>query len=543
MEEKSLKTSVAMGVAFAYIRIFVLVVISIVYPAFVIWKVGKIEYGILEYVLSLTESLALLSFGVERAYTHFATKARDEEGEDALAKLNGTFLVLFLGISLLQIIGTVIIALLAFRGVIGGGSYENNVRVLEMILISGATVAIEFLFSLFPCYVLFNQNFTFEHCALMISKILMTCLSILFIGIGLDIRAVVIVNAAVTAVYVIVGILHAKLELKMRFSFKCFKEIRHDLQSIFKFSFFIFTFVLIKEIALVGGKLIMGSIGDDSDVTIMSYAISFLSFAFMMALAISETYRPEINEFAEQKDTNNINLLFRRGVVVSFAIIGGFFAALFLCGKEFIAIWLFESDLSQDEITQIYNIAIFMLGVWVLPLAFFVGLEIQRAFEKHRLFATISFVFALIGLAISILVAALSNKNDPNLVYSPIWGMAIAPLTIFVLSIFYFIFVLKAPVLKVCLNMLMCISALLIGFLPVYFIGEYALTSLSSGPKLFIKFTIFIVLYLPVLYAFFHHDLNHYFAKAHQNHIERHQAHLKHKEKRIKHTSKEQQNQ
>lgn len=535
MDAKPLKTSAALGIAFAYIRIAVLIVISFVYPAFVIWKVGKTEYGILEYVLSLTESLALLSIGAERAYAHFATRARDEKGEEGLAKLNTVFLIMFACIALLQIAGTFLIASLAYGGVIGGGSYEGNSRVFQMIAISGLTVAFEFFFSLFSCYVLFNQNFTFEYCALMISKILTTALSIVFLSVGFDTRSVLIVTAIVTFVYVVVGVLHAAVELKMRFKWPGFQELRREMRGIFRFSFFIFIFVLTKEIALVGGKLIMGSVGDDIDVTIISYAVTFLSFAFMMALAVSETYRPDINEFAERGDVGNIHVLFLRGIIVSFSIIAGFFALLLLCGREFIAIWLYDSDLSGEEITKIYNIAVFMLGIWVLPLSFFVGLEIQRAFEKHKLFAFFILIAALSGLVVSILMSMSAKSDDDGLVYAPMWGMIVAPAALLSLSLFYFFFVFKTPLHRALLRILMSAGAILAGFLPAYFIDAYALTSLSMGPRMFIKSGIFIAIYLPLLYLFFHHDLNLYFAKAHQNHVERHLANLKRKQEKNNH--------
>jgi O-antigen/teichoic acid export membrane protein len=118
----------------------------------------------------------------------------------------------------------------------------------------------------------------------------------------------------------------------------------------------------------------------------------------MLSVGLSGVYVPHINELVSSGTTKKtlLNLMIKLGrmqlILLTF-ILGGFIAI----GKYFIIIWA-----GQDNIQAYYLLILMVLPVLV-PLSQNVGIEIQRAMNRHYFRSIVYSIFAFINVVVTIL--------------------------------------------------------------------------------------------------------------------------------------------
>ncbi|MBR0089015.1 MAG: oligosaccharide flippase family protein, partial [Clostridia bacterium] len=98
------KTYLKSGFILSYIAIAVQSIISIVYTPVMLRLLGDSDYGLLQLATSTIASLGVLNFGFAGSYLRFYSSARASSDKNALAVLNGTYMSVFIGISILALI-------------------------------------------------------------------------------------------------------------------------------------------------------------------------------------------------------------------------------------------------------------------------------------------------------------------------------------------------------------------------------------------------------------------------------------------------------
>ena len=99
-ESKQLK----LGSMLSYLQMFLGIIIGIAYMPIMIRLLGQSEYGLYNTVSSTISMLSILSLGFNSSYIRYYAKYQKEDDKEAIYKLNGLFLIVFM------IIGAVALA-------------------------------------------------------------------------------------------------------------------------------------------------------------------------------------------------------------------------------------------------------------------------------------------------------------------------------------------------------------------------------------------------------------------------------------------------
>ncbi|MBU5360856.1 oligosaccharide flippase family protein [Enterococcus raffinosus] len=384
------------AVVLSYANIIIKNLIVFLYTPFLLKYLGQSEYGIYQMTNSVIMGLSVLSMGFSGSYVRFYMKFKNAKERKSINSLNGMYLLLFLGMALLSLlIGSILVVnTKKFFGASFTGEQVHQTKVLMGILV--LNIALTFPSTVFDCNILANEKLKFQQARQVAQTILVPIISIPLIIFGAGSEAIVITQTGTTFLLLIMNANFAITKLNMRFSFK---SIPIDLlKEVSVFSFFIFLSQVIDLVNNNVPSFIVGMFLGAKDVAVYSVASQIKNLFFMLSVGLSGVYVPHINELVSSGTTKKtlLNLMIKVGrmqlILLTF-ILGGFIAI----GKYFIVTWA-----GKDNI-QAYYLLILMIFPVLVPLSQNVGIEIQRAMNKHYFRSIIYSIFALINIGVTVL--------------------------------------------------------------------------------------------------------------------------------------------
>ena len=389
------KTSERQAAVFlSYANIIIKNLIVFLYTPFLLKLLGQSEYGIYQMTNSVIMSLSVLSMGFSGSYVRFYMKFKTAKDKKSISSLNGMYLLLFLGIALLSLLlGTVlVINTRKFFGASFTMEQIHQTKVLMGILV--VNIALTFPSTVFDCNILANERLKFQQGRQLAQTIIVPVISVPLVLLGWGSVAIVLTQTITTFLLLMMNARFAITKLDMRF---CFHDIPIKLlKEVSIFSLFIFLSQLIDLVNNNVPSFIVGMFLGAQDVAVYSVASQIKNLFFMLSVGLSGVYVPYINELVSSGTTEKtlLNLMIKVGrmqlILLTF-ILGGFIAI----GKYFIIIWA-----GKDNI-QAYYLLILMVFPVLVPLCQNVGIEIQRAMNKHYFRSIIYSVFAIVNICVT----------------------------------------------------------------------------------------------------------------------------------------------
>ena len=92
------------GVLLSYGQTILSTIISLVYTPVMLRLLGQSEYGTYTLVNGFISNLSLMSFGLGSAYVRYYARAKVQEGEEGVGRVNGMFMTIFLVISAMSLL-------------------------------------------------------------------------------------------------------------------------------------------------------------------------------------------------------------------------------------------------------------------------------------------------------------------------------------------------------------------------------------------------------------------------------------------------------
>jgi O-antigen/teichoic acid export membrane protein len=380
-----------------------------------------------------------------------------------------------------------------------GATPAMNNTLFWLILILSVTSSLDFFLSLFTWYIYYKSHFIFEQ-ILYLSLHIGTILgSFLFLYFGYNIIAVALVTGCVTVLFDAVGAIYAIGKLKMSFDLMDKPSFTALLKEVLKFSLYIFFMMIVSFINQNIGKTVLGHVIGMASVTIFGYGLQFYNYEAQIASAISSQFSPRVNKLVVEQKYDEINNLFtkvsRLQMVVLFLIVGGFAA----CGQDFINAWLQKTDLSSKDLTNIFYLSLGFLLLWIIPLSQQIGLEIQRAENKHKYLAIVNLACAVVSIGITVLCVFLL-PNDAK-VYGPLIGMGCSTIVgMIILGNLFYQRKLKLPIKSYFVSFAIYGLVAAASWAIVYFVFKYGIklpTQWNLWYGTVIKGVAFAVLFVP----------------------------------------------
>jgi O-antigen/teichoic acid export membrane protein len=353
---------------------------------------GQSEYGLYQLIGSLAQYLSLLSLGLSGSYIRFFSKYKAEKGDDGVKKLNGIYLSVFLMIACVAIlVGLLVMVKLPMFFDKSMTSHELQTGQL-MLLLMTVNAAITLPMTIFTSYISANEKFIFQRSIKLAYGIVHPLLCVIALYFGGKATALTFVALICTILMVSSEVLYCVRNLAFRAVFKGMKI--SDFKEIFSFSIFILLNDIINQVNWSVDKIILGYFSGTVAISVYGIAAQLNTYYLSISTTISSVYAPQINRItagaeSEEKKNVKLNQIFSNVGRIQCMIIALVISGYIFFGKQFICLW------AGIEYKESYYVGLWLMVPAAIPLLQNIGIEIQRARNKHR---TRTIVYMLIAI-------------------------------------------------------------------------------------------------------------------------------------------------
>lgn len=394
-----MKNQLKAGVVLSYISTAVSIVIQLVYMPVMIRLLGKSEYGLYSLVSGVVSYLGLFSLGFSGAYMRFFAKAREDR--EKTASLNGMFISLF---TVLAVAAAICGTVLSFfpKQIFGTkltSAELSKAKILMLILVF--SIAVSLISGLLDAVISAYEQFVFQRVVGLVSTVLSPFITLPLLLIGYRSIMLVVVSALFSLARLAVNIWFCIKKIKIPVSFGGFDW--GLLKEIALFSSFLFINMIIDQINWNVDKLILGHTNGTEEIAVYGVASQFNSLFMTFSTTISSVFSPRVNYIAAQRGNDCgaefTNLMAKIGRI-QFMILGLPTLGFIVFGKYFIV-----NIFAGKGYEEAYTAALFLILPAIIPLIQNVGIEMQRALNKHQFRSVIYLIMALGNVLISIPLA------------------------------------------------------------------------------------------------------------------------------------------
>ena len=376
------------GVLLSYFSEAIKILSSLLYTPIVLRLLGQSEYGLYQLVYSVVGYLALLNLGFTGSYTRYYYKTKAEGTEEDVANLNGMFMTVFLFITLVvAACGAVLVC--NIHRVFSTGLLEEEYKTARILMIIMVfNLCITFPNSVYNCIISAQEQFIFQR----VLSLSMGLLGPLFeipmllmgygsIGMALTTTALRIIQIAINAWYVLV-------RLHTRFSFGHFDKL--IFRDISRFTFFIFLNQIINQLNWNVDRFLLGRMIGTAAVAVYAVGANLNSLYVHYSSIISSVFASHFNRLvAERNDNHELSLLFTQVGRIQFILLSLVLTGFVFFGKPFVRLW------AGKNYGEAFYVALWLMVPALVPQIQSLGIEIQRAKNKHQ---TRSIVYSLVSV-------------------------------------------------------------------------------------------------------------------------------------------------
>ena len=395
-----MKDQLKAGVILSYISTAITILIQLIYMPVMIRLLGKSEYGLYSLVSSVVSYLGLFSLGFTGAYVRFYARCCGDEKK--LAPLNGMFFVLFFALSILATVCGIVLSFFP-KQIFGSGltaSELQEAKLLMLILVAG--VAISLINGLLDSIISAYEQFIFQRIVGIASTLVspLLCLPLLLIGYGNVM--LVTVSTVLTLARLALNIWFCAVKIKIPVSFHGFQWSL--LKEIAVFSSFLLINMVIDQVNWNVDKLILGHTNGTEEIAVYGVASQFNGLFMTFSTAISSVFSPRINHIAAEKGADyqaEFTKLMAKIGRIQWMVLGLLASGFVVFGRYFIL-----NIYAGEGYEGAYSTALFLVIPILIPLIQNVGIEMQRALNKHQFRSLIYLLIAISNVGISIPLAS-----------------------------------------------------------------------------------------------------------------------------------------
>lgn len=383
------------GVILSYTSEAIKILSGLIYTPIMLRLLGQSEYGLYQLVYSIVSYLSLLSFGFTASYMRFYSRAKAKNDEEEVSRLNGMFMVIFLVIAVICILcGAVMIENIEL--IFGNGLTVEEyptARILMALMVFN--LALTFPNSIFDSFTSAHERFFFQKLLIVLQNLLNPFLTLPLLIMGYGSIGMVCVSTFLTIAKLVVNIWYCLKKLRIHFIFTGFKF--GLLKEMWVFTFFIFLNQIIDQINWSVDKFLLGRILGTTAVAIYGLGGQINSMYLQFSTSISNVFVPKVNRIVVTSDDNNeLTRLFTKVGRVQFIVLALIFTGFIFFGQPFMYFW------GGSGYSESYYTTLWLIIPVTVPLIQNLGVEIQRAKNKHKVRSIIYLFVAIANIFISI---------------------------------------------------------------------------------------------------------------------------------------------
>ncbi|WP_171042702.1 MULTISPECIES: oligosaccharide flippase family protein [unclassified Clostridium] len=402
MSENTTK-QIRFGAVLSYGQMIMSIIVGIVYTPIMIRKFGQSEYGLYNTAASVISMLSILSLGFGSGYLKFYAQYKTVDKKQSIYRLNGLFMIVF---SIIGIVALIIGLFLTthLEMVYNDGLTDKEYRIAKILmLLLTLNLSISFPMSVFNTILSANERFIFQKIIGMGKTIVAPLLIIPLLFAGYKSIVVVSINVLLAIIVDVLNIFYVIHILHERFIFFGFEK--GLFKSMFVYTSFILINTIVGQINWNIDKILLGRFQGTASVAIYSVASSLHIYYENFSTSVSNVFRTRVhvivnsfnNDSLEQR--NQLTTLMIKVGRIQFVILGLVFTGFIFFGKQFIVRYWAGADYAES-----YSIAILLMLCSSIVLIQNVGIDIQRALDKHK-FRSIAYLFmSAINLVVTIIL-------------------------------------------------------------------------------------------------------------------------------------------
>ena len=388
------------GALLGYANILVKNLVNLIYVPLLLHFLGQGDYGVFQMTNSVVFALTLLSAGFYGSYVRFYMRERAAGCPDnglGVRRLNGMFLLVYLTVAVLCLIGCGVMVLNVHALFSGGLTAQEINLARALLMVMGVNIAVTMLSTPFDSYIVAHERFVFQQSRQLFTALAQPFLAVLLLWLGMGAVGVACAQLTISTILLVWNIAFATRKLSMRFTF-------HRLEwSLFKavaiFSFWIFLNQIFDLVNNNVPNFLLGAMASSTAVAVFAIAVQIRNIFFSMSTTMSNVFTPQINRIVAESDNNTVltQLMTRVGryqMIIFWYLFGGFI----VLGRYFVHIW--AGDVNADA----YWLCLIMVLPVMVPLTQNTGIEIQRAKNRHKTRSLIYILTSVIDIVISVLL-------------------------------------------------------------------------------------------------------------------------------------------
>lgn len=388
------------GVVLSYTQMALSIVTALVYTPFMLRTMGQAEYGLYGTVTSATNLIGILDLGFNSAYVKFYSVYKSKNDEKAIQSFNSLFFLVFSIISAVALCIGLFFTFnlnLIFDEGLTSAEYEKARILMSLLTFS---LALGFMTTIFGSFISVNEKFFFFKSFTLGTTILTVGLNVLVLILGYGSVGLVCVTISISILTKIVEIIYCFKKLNLKFG-----KITHGkdtFKDMVSFSVFIAINLVVDKINVGIDSVLLGRFCGTVSVACYSVGSSLSGHFTNFSTAISGIFVPHVHQIVnsyeqdsqEQRDalTAFFTKVGRIQNLLMMLIASGFV----FFGRKFILFW------AGDGYSDAYIVALLLMIPSIVPLIQNVGIEIQRAENRHHYRSYIYGSMALLNLIISI---------------------------------------------------------------------------------------------------------------------------------------------
>lgn len=379
-----------LGAILSYVSMILGYIVQMAYTPLMIRIIGQSQYGIYNLTNSIVSYLSLFSLGFGPAYVRFYMRHKVKDDKDAVEKMNGMFMIVFLVLCFFAVITGMLLVIQS--DTILGNKFSKTELVLAKKLMFLMVVNIAISFPLIPVtsYIQANEKFIFQNTLNILRQVLNPFLSLPLLIMGFGSLGLILATTIISLLIGVWQIIYSVKVVKLRFQWHDlnFKELRE----VAVFSSFIFLNAITDQINWNVDKFIIGRFYGATLVAIYGIAAQLNSYYLNLSTAISSVYVPRINKIvADNRKSMNEELtnLFIKIGRIQFMVVVLVLIELCFLGRPFIGFW------AGKEYYDAFPILMVLIVPVTVPLIQNTGIAVQQAKNMH-VFRSV--LYALIAL-------------------------------------------------------------------------------------------------------------------------------------------------
>ncbi len=387
------------GIALTYIQMAFSILINIVCTPIILNKLGQSEYGLYNLTSSIISYLSLLTLGFGASYIRFYSRYKSQNDEEGIKKLNGLYMIVFLIMGVIALVAGLVLsfnAKILFNSTYS--SKELHTAKILMLLLT-FNMALSFPMSVYTSIISSQEEFAFQKLVNIGKTVISPAISIIVIFFGYGSIGMVVTTTIMSLIIDFINIFYCHKKLKVKFKFG--KIDGWLLKEIAVFSFFIAINQLIDQLNMQTDKVILGKMINASAVAIYAVASTIQLMYLNFSTAINSVFAPKIHKIinsGKDDSDNELTDLFIKIGRVQYFILMLIMTGFVFFGKYFVQIWAGEGY----EIA--YYLVLILMVPSTVPLIQNIGIEIQRAKNKHQFRSLVYLLVAVINVVISIIL-------------------------------------------------------------------------------------------------------------------------------------------